>query len=306
MNISVCLTNIDSKFWIKDLQAAFPDAKISTWVPGSELADFAVVWEPPQQFIDEQTKLQAVFNIGAGVDAILQLKLPPTLNIIRIDSAGMAVQMAEYVCHEIIRYCRKLNAYSEDTNHGRWVFRKPLPKNNFPIGIMGMGILGNRVAKALKTFEYTVNCFSRNPKKIEGVSSFAGKDQLPDFLRASKILVNLLPLTPDTKNILNYDTLSQLQPGGYVINVGRGLHLVDEDLLRLLESGHLSGATLDVFRVEPLPPEHIFWRHPEINITPHIAARILREECISEIIVKIQTLLRGETPSGLINHTRGY
>jgi glyoxylate/hydroxypyruvate reductase A len=171
---------------------------------------------------------------------------------------------------------------------------------------MGLGVLGQRVARALQDFEFPVNGWSLSPKALDGVRSFQGAGQLNEFLAASKVLVNLLPLTPDTQNIMNAQTLSQLQPGGYVINVARGAHLNDEDLLALLDSGHLAGATLDVFRTEPLPPQHPFWTHSKISLTPHTSARTLRDESIAQIAGKVAALVRGEPVAGMVSQQRGY
>jgi glyoxylate/hydroxypyruvate reductase A len=171
---------------------------------------------------------------------------------------------------------------------------------------MGLGALGERVARALAQFEFPVNGWSRSTKAMEGIRSFSGQGGLHDFLAASRVLVNLLPLTPDTENILNRDTLSRLQPGGYLINVARGAHLVEDDLLALLDSGHLAGATLDVFRTEPLPVGHPFWSHPRITLTPHTSARTLLGESIAQIVGKIAALERGEAIAGVVDSVRGY
>jgi glyoxylate/hydroxypyruvate reductase A len=176
-----------------------------------------------------------VFNIGAGVDALLKLRLPPTARVVRLDDAGMSVQMAEYVCHAVIRHFREFDGYEADVRQGRWSYRKPRSRADFAVGVMGLGVLGSRVAQALRVFEFPVNGWSRSPKALDGVRGFSGREGFNDFLAASRVLVNLLPLTPDTQDILNRDTLSRLQPGGYVINVARGAHLVDEDLLALLD-----------------------------------------------------------------------
>jgi glyoxylate/hydroxypyruvate reductase A len=141
---------------------------------------------------------------------------------------------------------------------------------------------------------------------LDGVRCFHGAKGLPEFLEASRVLVCLLPLTAETQDILNLANLSRLQQGGYVINVARGAHLVDADLLALLDSGHLAGATLDVFRTEPLPPAHPFWTHPKITVTPHTSARTLRSESIAQIAGKIGALQRGEPVAGLVNPVRGY
>jgi glyoxylate/hydroxypyruvate reductase A len=264
------------------------------------------VWAPPQQFIDEQVGLQTLFNIGAGVDALLQLQLPPSLNVVRLDDAGMSVQMAEYVCHAVIRHFREFDGYDTDTKAGKWSYRKPNSRADFAVGVMGLGVLGERVAKALQVFEFPVNGYSRSPKNTDGVRCFSGTQALPDFLAATRVLVNLMPLTPETENILNHVTLSQLQKGGYLINVARGKHLVEEDLIALIDSGHLAGATLDVFRTEPLPAAHPFWQHPKITVTPHTSARTLREESIAQIVGKILALQRGEKINGVVDPQKGY
>jgi glyoxylate/hydroxypyruvate reductase A len=296
----------DADKWLPGLRAALPGAEVSLWVPGAAPADYAVVWKPSQQLLDEQPQLKAIFNTGAGVDALMQLRLPAGVPVVRLDDAGMSVQMAEYVCHALIRHFREFDAYEADTRAGKWSFRKPLARADFPVGIMGMGVLGERVARAVAQFDFPVNGWSQSVKTVPGVQCFAGGAQFDDFLAASRVLVCLLPLTPETQDLLNLANLSRLQSGGYVINVARGAHLVDEDLLALLDSGHLAGATLDVFRTEPLPPEHPFWTHPKITVTPHTSARTLRSESIAQIAEKIAALERGEPVAGKVDPSRGY
>jgi glyoxylate/hydroxypyruvate reductase A len=306
MIITICFDKLPPEPWVQGLKQAFPQASVSAWTPGAYPADHAIVWAPPQQFIDEQSGLQTLFNIGAGVDALLQLKLPPSLKVVRLDDAGMSVQMAEYVCHAVIRHFRELDGYDADTQAGKWSYRKPRSRADFAVGVMGLGVLGERVAKALQMFEFPVNGYSRSPKDLAGIRCFSGVQALPDFLAATRVLVNLMPLTPETENILNHATLSQLQKGGYLINVARGKHLVEEDLIALIDNGHLAGATLDVFRTEPLPAGHPFWQHPKITVTPHTSARTLREESIAQIVGKMQALQRGESINGVVDHQRGY
>lgn len=306
MKITFCCTDAKPEPWLQGFSAALPGVEISVWQPGAPQADYAVVWAPPQQFMDEQPGLKALFNIGAGVDALLKLRLPPQALVVRLDDAGMAVQMAEYVCHAVIRHFREFDGYEADTQAGRWGYRKPRLRSDYPIGVMGLGVLGERVAKALAQFEFPINGWSRSPKAIDGVRGFAGADQFNDFLAASRVLVNLLPLTPDTTNVINKGTLARLQPGAYVINVARGAHLVDEDLLAAIDSGHVAGATLDVFRTEPLPAGHAFWTHPRITVTPHTSARTLRDESIAQIARKMVALEHGEAVAGIVNPARGY
>jgi glyoxylate/hydroxypyruvate reductase A len=306
MQITFCCTDTASEPWLQGLRVALPEAEVSLWAPGAPPADYAVVWAPPQQFFDEQSQLKAVFSIGAGVDALLKLTLPPQALIVRLDDAGMSVQMAEYVCHAVIRHFREFDAYEADTRQGKWSFRKPRARVDFPVGIMGLGVLGARVARSLVQFEFSVNGWSRSPSLLNGAKCFSGAGGFNDFLAASRVLVCLLPLTPDTRDIMNRDSLSRLQVGGYVINVARGAHLVDDDLLALLDSGHLAGATLDVFRTEPLPPGHPFWAHPKIVVTPHTSARTLRSENIAQIVGKLAALQRGESVAGVVDRGQGY
>ena len=306
MKITFCCTDTKAEPWLQGLSAALPGAELSVWEPGAPVADYAVVWAPPQQFMDEQQGIKALFNIGAGVDALLQRRLPQGARVVRLDDAGMAVQMAEYVCHAVIRHFREFDQYEASMRAGQWAYRKPRLRQDFAVGVMGLGVLGERVAKALAQFDFPVNGWSRSPKAIDGVRAFTGAEQFNDFLGASRVLVNLLPLTPDTTDVINKDALSRLQTGAYVINVARGAHLVDEDLLAAIDSGHVAGATLDVFRTEPLPAGHAFWNHPRITITPHTSARTLREESIAQIVGKIGALSRCEPIAGIVDAGRGY
>jgi glyoxylate/hydroxypyruvate reductase A len=306
MRILFSAAQMKSQPWLDGLRVALPDAQVEQWHPGAAAADYAVVWHPPQQLFDEQPQLKGVFNAGAGVDALLKLNLPPQALVVRIDDGGMAVQMAEYVCHALIRHFRELDCYEDDVRHGAWSFRRPRLRTDFPVGIMGLGVLGQRVAQAVKHFEFPVRGWSRTPKRIDGVECFAGPHEFDAFLAGTRVLVCLLPLTPQTQNIMNRDTLSKLMPQACVINVARGAHLVDEDLIELMDSNHLAGATLDVFRTEPLPPEHPFWRHPKVTITPHTSARTLRDESIAQIAGKILALERSEPIVGVVDRDKGY
>ena len=306
MRVTFCCTGTKAEPWLEGLRAALPDAEIGVWVPGAPQADYAVVWAPPQQFMDEQPALKALFNIGAGVDGLMKLRLPRHAQVVRLDDAGMSVQMAEYVTQAVIRHFRELDGYEADMRQGQWKFRKPQVRADFPVGVMGLGVLGERVAKALSVFEFPVRGWSRSPKQLDGVQTFHGAAGFSEFLQGTRILVNLLPLTPDTENLINRQTLQQLQPGAYVINVARGAHLVDEDLIALIQEGHVAGAMLDVFRQEPLPAEHPFWNVPQITMTPHTSARTLRDESIAQIVGKVAAMARGESVQGMVDPQRGY
>lgn len=296
----------ESQAWLEKLRALLPGAVVEKWVPGAPLADYAVLWAPPQQLIDEQTRLKAMFNIGAGVDRLLGLRLPVTATVVRLDDAGMAVQMAEYVCHALIRHFREFARYERQELEECWQQRPARSRGDFTVGIMGLGVLGERVAQAVRQFEYPLVGWSRSARQVEGVRCFSGQAELHHFLAATRVLVCLLPLTNATRDILNRETLSALQGGAYVINVARGGLLVEADLLALLDSGHLSGATLDVFHDEPLPSGHAFWRQPNIRVTPHVSAQTLRDPSLVQIAAKIEALERGEAITGIVDLDRGY
>ncbi|RYH66159.1 MAG: glyoxylate/hydroxypyruvate reductase A [Alcaligenaceae bacterium] len=309
MRIAVYLAENAAASWVRGLGAVLAEAEVQAWSPGAAPADHAVVWAPPQQMIDEQPQLRGIFNIGAGVDALLKLKVPPHTRIVRLDDAGMSVQMAEYVCHALIRHVREFDVYHASAQDGHWGYRKPRLRTDFPVGVMGLGVLGERVARTVGHFDFPVNGWSRSPKVIDGVRCFAGEAEFDAFLAATRVLVCLLPLTDETRGILNRETLSKLMPGGYLINVARGQHLVEPDLIPLLDAGQLAGATLDVFETEPLPKDHPFWRHPKITATPHISARTLRDESIRQIATKIRAVEAGadfDSLPGVVDAKRGY
>lgn len=309
LRVTFCCTDTKAQPWLDGLRVALPGAIVELWSPGAVLADYAVVWAPPQAFFDAQVALKGIFNTGAGVDALMKLRLPANVPVVRLDDAGMSVQMAEYVCHAVIRHFREFDAYAADMQGGKWSYRKPRLRSDFPVGVMGLGVLGERVSRALAQFDFPVLGWSRSPKTVDGVHCFSGPAGFTHFLAASRILVCLLPLTPDTEGILRRDTLAQLLPGAYVINVARGGHLIDDDLIALMASGHVAGATLDVFRTEPLPAAHPFWQHPKITLTPHTSARTLREESIGQIAAKIRALHDGvpvTSLAGVVDLKKGY
>lgn len=299
--------NSDFEPWLDALrsQARF-STEIEAWRPDSPAADYAVVWQAPQAFFDSQPRLRAIFVAGAGVDAVLLLHLPPGVPVLRLEDAGMAAQMAEYVVHAVLRYFREFDAYAIQAAHGDWHERPPQSRHDYPIGIMGYGVLGQHVARALMALGFDVHAWTRVKHDASGMRIFSGPESFTEFLRASRILVCMLPLTRATQGIICRQTLDQLPPGSYLINVARGAHVIESDLLDALNEGHLAGATLDVCRDEPATPEHPFWRHPKIMLTPHIAGATLRVEAAAQILMKIDALEEGAPAGGIVDRERGY
>lgn len=294
--------------WLDALRSHLPQAELRVWAPGdSDAADYALVWKPPLALL-QLPGLKAVFSLGAGVDHILAHgdAIPPRLPIVRLSDAGMGEQMAEYVSWAVLGYFRRFDDYARQRSERQWRFLKPNDKRAFSVGILGMGILGKRIAASLLHFGFPVNGWSRTPKQLEGVRTWAGDADLPAFLAASRVLVCILPLTSETAGMLNRETLSQLPQGAYVVNVARGPHVVEDDLLALVQNGHIAGATLDVFEQEPLPAAHPFWSEPNITITPHVAAVTLRAVSVAQISEKIGSLEQGGNIDGVVNRERGY
>jgi glyoxylate/hydroxypyruvate reductase len=299
--------------WLEDFARALPQAELRQWQPGDTApADFAIVWRPPREMLARREGLRAVFNLGAGVDAILALErehpgtLPRDAQLVRLEDTGMAPQMAEYVTHTVLRYMRRFDEYETLQSERRWKVLDAHPRATFTVGVLGVGVLGTHVARALVPFGMPVRGYSRSARQIEGVTTYAGEAQFEAFLSGLKVLINLLPHTPDTHDMLNRRVFSKLAHGAYLINVARGAHLVEQDLLDALTDGQIAAATLDVFREEPLPVDHPFWQQPRITVTPHSSAQTLRAESVVQVAQKIVALSRGEAVSGVVDIERGY
>lgn len=299
----------DPAEWLPQLKMALPEAEIRLWQPGDDApADYALVWNPPALLFRNRTGLKAIFNLAAGVDSLLAMDqvVEADIPIFRLEDAGMAIQMAEYVTHTILRYFRRFDEYEKQAQRKIWKMLEPYERKNFTIGIMGLGIMGTAIANALKPFGFPLRGWSRSMKNIPGITCYAGSEQIHTFLDNVRILVCTLPLTSETAGILNLENFRHLEHGACLINVGRGNHLVENDLLEAMRIGLIRAATLDVTAQEPLPPDHPFWSHNDITITPHIAALTFCHETVEQIANFIHALERGETLSSRVNPERGY
>ncbi|MFK7892647.1 MAG: 2-hydroxyacid dehydrogenase [Granulosicoccus sp.] len=269
----------------------------------------AIVWLPPAQFFDGLGNLKTVFALAAGVDQILENpELPPDVLVVRLQDAGMSVQMEEYVLYGVLHAQRHFHEFRSAQLQRQWIHGAGVrPAADFNVGLLGAGALGIQVARRLKANGYAVSCWTRTARTLpEGISGYSGKPQLDSFLSKQSVLVCLLPLTEDTRGILDKTLLDRLPKGAFLINVARGAHLVEEDLLTSLDTGQLSGAMLDVFQTEPLPQTHPFWVHPRITVTPHEAANSLADESVLQILFSIRLLENGQLPPGAVDRMRGY
>ncbi|AGN88126.1 glyoxylate/hydroxypyruvate reductase GhrA [Enterobacter sp. R4-368] len=298
--------------WIRALRQALPQANIRAWTPGDNAhADYALVWHPPVAMLKGR-QLKGVFALGAGVDSILsQLQahpemLPESIPLFRLEDTGMGLQMQEYAVSQVLHWFRRFDDYQALKLQAKWQPLDEYEREDFTIGILGAGVLGTKVAESLLQWGFPLRSWSRSRKNMPGVTSFAGGEELPDFLHGTRVLINLLPNTPETAGIINTALLNQLADNSYVINLARGVHVVERDLLAALESGKLKGAMLDVFSQEPLPSNNPLWAHPRVAMTPHMAATTRRSEAVAFIAQAIQAIERGEAVSGRVDRARGY
>ncbi|MGH8851330.1 MAG: 2-hydroxyacid dehydrogenase [Casimicrobiaceae bacterium] len=316
MNLLFYSAGGDGAEWLAALSRAFPAARVHAWrcaaddgVPAEppQGIDYALVWKPPSRLLDEIRSVKAIFNLGAGVDTLAGIdRLAPSVPVVRLEDAGMAEQMAEYVTYVALGQFRAFDAYAAAQRAAAW---RPLPRQDkriFDVGMLGVGVLGAAVAAALRPFGFPLLGWSRTRKNLAGVESYAGRAELDAFLERCRVLVCLLPLTDETRGLLDFRALSRLPAGAHVVNVARGAVIVDEDLLALLDQDRLGGATLDVFRDEPLPAAHRFWHHPRITITPHVSAVTRVEASVAQIAAKIARLEAGLAVTGVVDRERAY
>lgn len=313
MDIIFYHPSFNAKKWQAGLEQRLPQARVREWTPGDRApADYALVRQPPVAMLQGRTDLKGVFALGAGVDDILnQLREHPQMlaacvPLFRLEDTGMGRQMQEYAVWHVLGWFRRFNDYQQQKSQALWQPLRNPGRDAFTIGILGAGVLGRSVAESLRYWGFPVRCWSRTPKTLPGVTSFHGEAQLSEFLSGTRVLINLLPNTPQTVGILNRGLLSQLQPEAYLINLARGAHLVEEDLLAALAAGEIKAAALDVFAQEPLAQDHPFWTHPAIAITPHNAAVTLPEEAMDYIADAIRQREAGDMPAGQVDLARGY
>jgi glyoxylate/hydroxypyruvate reductase A len=271
--------------------------------------DIAVCWFPPHGQLAQLPRLRLAQSLAAGVDHMLaDAQLPRDVPLCRIVDSGMAAGMNAYVSWAVVQQHRGMRAYVASSANGLWQEQPVVSPRKHRVGIAGMGTLGMACAGALATIGYAVRGWSRSAKANlpEGVTGYHGAGQLDAFLSGCDTLVCLLPLTPETHGFLSADLFSKLPHGAHLINVGRGDHLVEADLLRALERGQLSAATLDAFSQEPLSASHPFWKDPRILVTPHIATRTDRLVIAQQTLANLAALEQGIRPVNQVDIDRGY
>jgi glyoxylate/hydroxypyruvate reductase A len=299
----------DTRGWAAELARRLPGAEVRVWpeIGNPDDIEFCVGWAFPPGSLRKFSNLKALQSLGAGVDHVfLDPDLPETLPIARIVDPSMTEDMTQWVVLNVLRFHKQDVEYRQLQAEGRWHELPPPAWQSRRVGVMGLGELGGHALRRLQQFGFPIAGWSRTAKPMEGIETFAGADGLRPFLARTDIVVVLLPLTPATEDLLNRERLSWLPHGAFVINGGRGRLLVDEDLVALLDAGHLGGAALDVFRREPLEPSHPFWRHPKVVITPHVSALTRAETAAPQIVENYRRALTGRPLLHPVDRHRRY
>ena len=308
MRTLLVMLHTDTDEWVRMLAEALPDHVVvsePSRAPGG-LA-YVVTGKPAPGAIRAIGPLDAVFSVNAGIEALLEPGMvPQDVPIVRMVDAGLTAGMLDWVLATTLAWHRNLFAYRDAQREGRW---SPLPEklaSERRACLLGAGQLATPVADLLARIGFAVRTWSRTPKRIPGVSCYHGPEKLAAAVQDADILINLLPLTPQTEAILDAPLLRQLARGSLLVNAGRGGHLVDEAVIALLDEGHLAAACLDVFREEPLPPGHPFWRHPGIHLSPHVAAPTHARTAVASIAENILQFEAGRPLRHVVDRTRGY
>ncbi len=298
----------DIDVWMREIRAAAPgiDLRRPAQIDDPGSVRFAIVGRTRPGELRDYPNLEAILSMWAGVEHLLADEtVPDHLPIVRMAEPSLTRGMVEYVCCHVLNTLLRTDRYDTD----RWDHPQRLAPRfapDWPVGIMGMGVLGSACARALAGLGFPVNGYSRTPSDVAGVRGFSGPEQLGAFLGASQVLVLLLPNTSGTRDILNRDTLSRLPPGAAIINAGRGELIDDEALLGALDSGHVERAVLDVFRDEPLADDHPYWSHPSVTVTPHLASITNPRTAAPVLARNLARLESGEPAEPLVDRGRGY
>ena len=309
--MSIVIIRQDNKIelWKEALQRVAPEIKVYSYLEkhAREEIEVALVWKHPKGTLSKYSNLKYIASSGAGVDFIFaDQTTPKNLPITRVVDTMLASDMSEYIIAVIFSYLKHLNGYKIAQTKSVWKPKAYYRITDFTIGILGLGALGNVLAKDLVKFWFKTQGWSATKKSIIGVSTFAGQKELSTFLSTTEILVCLLPLTKETKGILNKNFFKQLPQGAHIINAARGGHVVDKDLIEMIDNNHLSGASLDVFHQEPLPASHPFWTHEKINITPHYASVSDTASVVPQIIENYRRMKKGAPLLNSVSTVKGY
>ncbi|MDP6804999.1 MAG: glyoxylate/hydroxypyruvate reductase A [Rhodospirillales bacterium] len=300
----------DAGKWVDELKRGLPEMEFRLWPDGvGDPADieFTLVTGGKPGMYKDFPNLKAIFSFGAGVDHLMRdPDVPKDVPIGRGVNASLVQNMTHYVVHWVLHFHRGYHRYREFQGQAKWQALDFVYPSVRRVGILGLGALGTDAARSTAALGFPTAGWSRDTKSVKNVESFHGADQLKPFLARTDVLVCLLPLTPETTDIINAENLAALPEGAFLINPGRGSHAVEDDVRAALDSGHIEAAALDVFRTEPLPPDDPLWAHPRVYATPHVASRNEVDVAAAHHAENVRRVLAGELPRPLVDRARGY
>ncbi|CAM4357698.1 glyoxylate/hydroxypyruvate reductase A [Pedobacter westerhofensis] len=309
MSIAIIFSNKDPEPWAAALKHSLPDVKTEIYprISDPEEVNFILCWKADKDILRQFPNVRVIQSAGASVDHILQLShLRDDVVITRITDARLSEDMWEYLLTAVLGYLKNTSSYAAAQQQKVW---KQLPYRSVrktTVSILGIGTIGGFAAERFAKLGFKVKGWSASVKNLDDVYCYHGLESLGEFLKHTDVLINLLPFTSATANILNSKNLTEINSGGFLINAGRGEHLEEQDLISLLNSGHLSGAMLDVFRQEPLPQDHAFWENEKISITPHIAAITNIASVVPQIAENYLNLQAGKALKNTVSKDKGY
>lgn len=274
--------------------------------PPPEAVEAILAWRMKPGTLPKYPRLRVLCATGAGVDKLLVPDLPEHVPLTRVVDPLQSVEIAQYVVATTLHFTRDLGRYAEQQARAEWQRHPVRTAVRCRVGVMGLGAVGLAIARAFMPLGYPVGGWSRTPREVPGVATFAGPEELPQFLSQADILVCALPLTDETRGLLNHHTLAQLPRGAYLVNVGRGEHVVEPDLRALLDGGYLAGAALDVFEREPPLPDNWVWSHPQVLATPHIAAQASFETVAQQCVDALRRAREGLPQPLAVDRSVGY
>jgi glyoxylate/hydroxypyruvate reductase len=294
--------------WREALASQFEDFKFSVGdeVDDPESVDVAMVWTLPDGGLERFVNLRAILSLGAGVNQLDPQRLPRQVPLARLVDASLTRTMVDYAKAAVYRYHRQFHIFERQSRDRNWTYIAPTLTADTSVGVLGLGEIGREIALAMRREGFNVRGWSRSPKQLENVETYTGRDGLNSMVGRCAVIINVLPLTNETRHILSRELFAHFSEGTCLINLGRGMHLVEADLLHAIDMGKVEGATLDVACIEPLPDLHPFWNHPNILITPHVAGASIPMTAVVNIAANIRKAMAGERLSQQVDRERGY
>lgn len=308
MSVVLLFNQKPTEEWQRNLQELLPETKVEIYptISNPNEVEFIATWKPHENYIAEFPNLKAVQSVGAGIDHLLHTKIPESIKVTRIVDPALKQEMFEHVLACVMTSMKNLLTYYKDQLNKEWIPENYQSIHETTITILGLGEIGKLVAEQFVNLGFKVKGWSNSPKNINGVTSFSGAEELKSAISDTNFIVNILPLTEDTEGILNKNFFDQCSVNTVLVNVGRGAHLIEEDLVEAIEKKQIKEAYLDVFREEPLPENHPFWVNEYIYVTPHIASVTNATTALQQVAENYRKMKNNDSLLNEVSLNKGY